>query len=133
MRSAFHLGDLASVQARPSRLWTQSLSWILFLVGIALYAQMSIARHRENPEDRVVPSVRQLAEGVRTSVVEPAEEDDPVDPGASFAEKLRRSMLWKDTLASGKRFLLALGLLIPAILLGLAAFLLFDWISALGR
>jgi NitT/TauT family transport system permease protein len=119
MKTAFHPSNLVGIQVQPSRLWTQSLSWVLFLVGITLYAQLSIARHRENPEDRVVPSARQLIEGVKTSVLEPAEEDDPLDPGASLWQRIQHSMLWKDTMASARRFLIALALLVPAILLGL--------------
>ncbi len=119
MSTAFHPADLAGIQVRPSRLWTQSLSWILFAVGIALYAQFSIARHKENPEDRVVPSAQQLIQGIKSAALEAPEEDDAVDPNASFFERFSHSMLWKDTLSSGKRFLIALALLIPAILLGL--------------
>ena len=119
MKTAFHPTDLAGIQVRPSRLWTQSLSWMLFIVGVILYAQLSIARHKENPEDRVVPSARQLMDGVKASVLEPAEEDDPLDPSASLSERIRHSMLWKDTVASARRFLIALALLVPAILLGL--------------
>jgi NitT/TauT family transport system permease protein len=119
MKSQFHPTDLVGVQVQPSRLWTQSLSWVLFLVGVMLYAQMSIARHKENPEDRVAPSAQQLIQGVKTAVLEPAEEDDPVDADAPLLEKVRHSMLWKDTMASARRFLIALALLIPAVLLGL--------------
>jgi NitT/TauT family transport system permease protein len=119
MTTRFHPPDLAGIQVRPSRLWTQSLSWILFFVGIALYAQLSIARHKENPDDRVVPSAQQLIEGVKASVLQPAEEDDPVDPGASLLQRVQHSMLWKDTMASARRFVIALLLLIPPILLGL--------------
>lgn len=119
MKSQFHPTDLVGVQVQPSRLWTQSLSWVLFLVGVMLYAQMSIARHKENPEDRVAPSALQLIQGVKTAVLEPAEEDDPVDADAPLLEKVRHSMLWKDTMASARRFLIALALLIPAVLLGL--------------
>jgi len=119
MKVAFHPSDLVSIQARPPRLWTQSMGWVLFVLGIVLYAQFSIARHKENPEDRVVPSAQQLVQGIRSTVLEPAEEDDSLDPGASLWQRLRHSMLWKDTLASGRRFALALALLIPAILLGL--------------
>lgn len=119
MKAAFHPADLVSVQARPSRLWTQSMSWVLFIAGVALYAQFSVARHKENPEDRVVPSVHQLAAGIRSSILEPAEEDDPVDPGAGVFQRLRHSMLWKDTASSSRRFFIALALLVPAILLGL--------------
>jgi NitT/TauT family transport system permease protein len=119
MTPRFHPADLAGIQVRPSRLWTQSMSWVLFIAGIVLYAQFSIARHKENPEDRVVPSASQLIQGVKASVLEPAEEDDPVDTGASLLTRVSHSMLWKDTVSSGKRFLIALALLVPAILLGL--------------
>lgn len=119
MATTFHPADLVGIQVRPSRVWTYSLSWVLFLAGVVIYAQFSIARHKENPEDRVVPSLHQLVAGVKTSVLEPAEEDDPVDPGAPVLERVRHSMLWKDTAASARRFLIALVLLVPAILLGL--------------
>jgi NitT/TauT family transport system permease protein len=119
MRTAFHPSDLTSIQVRPSWLWTQSLSWILFVIGIALYAQFSIARHKENPEDRVAPSAHQLVEGVKASVLEPAEEDDPLAADAPLLERVRQSMLWKDTVSSARRFFIALALLVPAVLLGL--------------
>jgi NitT/TauT family transport system permease protein len=119
MKTSFHPADLVSIQVRPARLWTQSLSWVLFLVGVVLYAQFSIARHKENPEDRVAPSLHQLAQGVRASVLEPAEEDDLIDASAPLFERVRHSMLWKDTVASARRFFIALALLIPAVLLGL--------------
>jgi NitT/TauT family transport system permease protein len=95
------------------------MSWSLFVLGIVLYVQFSIARHKENPEDRVAPSVSQLVGGIKASVLESAEEDDSTDAGAPLFERVRHSMLWKDTLSSGRRFLVALLLLIPAILLGL--------------
>lgn len=119
MATTFHPSDLMGIQVRPSRLWSRSLSWVLFLVGIALYAQFSIARHKENPEDRIVPSMHQLTEGVKSSVLEPAEEDDPLDPGASTWERVHHSMLWKDTVASARRFAIAFALLIPGVLVGL--------------
>ncbi|HUB53134.1 MAG TPA: ABC transporter permease subunit [Terracidiphilus sp.] len=119
MKPSFHPADLAGIQVRPSRLWTQSLGWVLFLVGIALYVNTSIARHKENPEDRIAPTATQLFNGLKSAALEPAEEDDPVDPGATLWQRLTHSMLWKDTLASSRRFLIALALLIPAVLLGL--------------
>jgi NitT/TauT family transport system permease protein len=119
MKTAFHPADLVGIQVRPVRLWTQSLSWVLFIAGIVIYAQFSISRHKENPEDRVAPSLHQLVQGVKSSVLEPAEEDDPVDADAPLLMRMRHSMLWKDTVASARRFLIALALLIPAVLLGL--------------
>jgi NitT/TauT family transport system permease protein len=119
MKANFHPGNLVGIQVRPTRLWTQSMSWMLFILGIAAYAHLSVLRHRENPYDRVAPSVQQLYRGITTAALQPAEEDTPLDPGASVWQHLRSSMLWKDTLASARRFLTALALMIPAILLGL--------------
>lgn len=113
------ISQLADIQARPKRLWTQSLSWVLFLVGIFTYTHFSVARHKENPEDRVVPSSAQLWQGIKASVLEPAEEDDALDPGANVFQRVTHSMLWKDTVSSARRFFIAIALLIPTILLGL--------------
>jgi len=44
------------IQARPNRLLSQALSCLLFVVCIGLYMQTSVSRHKENPEDRVVPN-----------------------------------------------------------------------------
>jgi NitT/TauT family transport system permease protein len=113
------VGHFADIQGRPRKLWTQSLSWVLFLFGIFIYTQFSIVRHKENPEDRVVPSISQLYQGIKGAVLEPAEEDDLLDENASIYQRLTHSMLAKDTLSSSGRFFGALLLLIPAILIGL--------------
>jgi NitT/TauT family transport system permease protein len=110
---------LADIQCRPRRLWTQSLSWVLFLIGIFAYTQFSIVRHKENPEDRVIPSGTQLWQGIKASVLEPAEEDDALDPSATTLQRVTHSMIWKDTVSSSRRFFIAIALLIPAILIGL--------------
>lgn len=119
MSSVPVLGHFADIQGRPRRLWTQSLSWVLFLVGIFTYTQFSIVRHKENPEDRVIPSSAQLWQGIKASVLEPAEEDDALDPGATTFQRVRHSMIWKDTVSSSRRFFIAIALLVPAILIGL--------------
>ncbi len=111
--------ELADIQGRPKRMWTQSLSWVLFALGVAVYLQFSIARHRENPDDRVMPTGTQLMAGVHSAVMDQPEEDDPLADGASRWERVTHGMLWKDTVASGERFGISLLLLIPAILLGL--------------
>ena len=118
------------IQARPNRLLAQALSCLLFLVCIGLDARTSISRHRENSEDRVVPNARQLAVGIRASVFEPAEEDDYIpSENASRWERFRHSMIWKDTASSGRRFLISLMLLIPAVVLALHIGL-FPWFGA---
>src|ERR1700761_351973 len=99
------------IQSRPSRATSQILSLLLFAVCIGLYLQTAVRRHHENPEDRVVPTVHQLLSGVHTVVLEPAEEDDYVAAdNASTFERFRHSMLVKDTVASGRRFLVATAL-----------------------
>jgi NitT/TauT family transport system permease protein len=118
MASSSFFPDLAGIQVRPGRWFSSTLSWTLFVLVVAVYMHFSLARHRDNPEDRVIPTPRQLAEGVRSSVLQPAEEDDPVDPGASILTRVRSSMMWKDTISSSRRFLIALALLVPTVLLG---------------
>ncbi len=113
------IGQLTDIQARPRRIWTQSISWVLFLVGIFIYTQFSVVRHKENPEDRVVPSGVQLWNGIKASVLEPAEEDDALDAGATTVQRVTHSMVWKDSVSSSRRFFMAIVLLIPAILIGL--------------
>jgi len=117
--SAFHPGQLANIQARPHRAWVQLLSWLLFIAAIGLYMHFSAARHRDNPEDRIAPNGHQLMQGIRASVLQPAEEDDDLPAGASTLQQIHHSMLWKDTAASATRFFIALALMIPAILIGL--------------
>jgi len=120
------------IQARPNRAIAQALSFVIFLVCLALYIHTSKVRHQENPEDRIVPNAQQLKAGIHSSVLEPAEEDDYVAPdGASKWERFRHSMILKDTLSSGRRFGIALLLLLPAVLIALHIGL-FPYINAGG-
>ena len=118
------------IQARPNRLLAQAISCVLFVVCIGLYMHTSVARHRENAEDRVVPSGHQLVAGIRSAVLEPAEEDDYIPAeSASTWERLRHSMIWKDTASSGGRFFISLALLIPFVVLAVHIGL-FPWFGA---
>jgi NitT/TauT family transport system permease protein len=107
------------IHARPQRAWAAILSWFLFAAGIAAYLWVAEARHRENPEDRVTPTIAQMATGMYNAVMQPAEEDEAAPAAAGFYDRLSHSMLWKDTRATSRRFLLSLALLFPAVLLGL--------------
>jgi len=118
------------IQANPNRLTSQALSCFLFVLCIGFYMHSSMARHRENPEDRVVPNQHQLLAGIRSAVLEPAEEDDYIAPDkASVWERLPHSMLWKDTASSGRRFFISLLLLVPIVILALHIGL-FPWFGA---
>ena len=49
------------INAKPNRPATLVFSWLLFAAGIAAYLWVAGARHRENPEERVTPTVEQMA------------------------------------------------------------------------
>jgi len=107
------------IHAKPGRVWSFALSWFLFAAGIGAYLWVADARHRENPEDRVTPTVAQMAKGMYNAVMQPAEEDEAAAADGGFWDRLGRSMLWKDTRATSRRFFYSLVLLIPAVILGL--------------
>lgn len=107
------------VHARPSRTLSLGLSWILFCLGICVYFYASQRRHHDNPEDRVMPTITQMFHGMSNAITNPAEDDEALPDNASLRQKFLASMLWKDTLATSRRFIYSVLLLIPAVLLGL--------------
>ena len=107
------------INAKPGRAWSLILSWFLFAAAIGGYLYVAQSRHAENPEDRVTPTVAQMATGMYNAVMQPAEEDEASVSDGSFGYKLTHSMLWKDTRATSRRFVYSLVLLFPAVLLGL--------------
>jgi NitT/TauT family transport system permease protein len=107
------------IHVKPNRFWSAGLSWFLFVAVVAAYLYVADARHRENPEDRVTPTVAQMATGMYHAVMQPAEEDEQVAAAGGWLDTVSRSMLWKDTRATSRRFFYSLVLLIPAVILGL--------------
>src|SRR4051812_50057415 len=91
------------IHAKPGRAWSLALSWFLFLAGIGAYLYVADARHRENPEDRVTPTVAQMATGMYHAVMQPAEEDEQVAAAGGWLDTVSRSMLWKDKRATSRR------------------------------
>jgi NitT/TauT family transport system permease protein len=68
-----------------------------------------------------MPTLRQMGQAISEAALKPAE-DEEVVAGAdtqSWAAKINHSMLWKDSKATGRRFILSMALLVPAVLLGL--------------
>jgi NitT/TauT family transport system permease protein len=107
------------IHSKPSRSLALVLSWVSFAAGIAAYFAVAHARHRENPEDRVMPTIVQMARGMFDAALKPAEDDEAQAAGGSIVERFLGSMLWKDTKATSRRFVYSMLLLIPAVLLGL--------------
>jgi NitT/TauT family transport system permease protein len=81
------------------------LSSILFVALFGLYLWGSYRRHVENPQDKLMPSISQLVNGVNNVAFEKDREG-----------KLR---LWIDTWASMKRFGIALAIVFCGAILGL--------------
>jgi NitT/TauT family transport system permease protein len=113
------MSAFALIHGKPGRMGGAVLSWSLFAIGIALYLWIAHARHADNPEDRVVPTVTQMARGMYDAVMQPAEDDEAQAADAGSAQRFLHSMLWKDTKATARRFLFAMLLLMPAVILGL--------------
>ncbi|HEX2713391.1 MAG TPA: ABC transporter permease subunit [Candidatus Acidoferrales bacterium] len=115
MRGGFQL-----IHCTPGRTATVLLSWFLFVLGIGLYVYSSQKRHQENPEDRIVPTLSQMARSTRSAALQAAEDDEQtVAEDAGWPQRFLAGMLWKDTKATGRRLFLSLVLLIPAVFLGL--------------
>jgi NitT/TauT family transport system permease protein len=108
------------IHAFPGRSTAWILSWILFAAGITSYFYVAQQRHRENPDDRVMPTAGQMIRAFQDAALKPAEEDQAIEEEtATLLTRVRSSMLWKDTIASGRRFLISVALLFPAVMLGL--------------
>jgi NitT/TauT family transport system permease protein len=107
------------IHAKPGRTATFLLSWALFAGGIALYLHVANARHIENPEERVTPTIAQMAQGMLNAALRPADDEEGQAPGATTLQQFLGSMLWKDTKATALRFAYAMLLLVPAVFLGL--------------
>jgi NitT/TauT family transport system permease protein len=113
--------SVLQIHAQPSRTTVWMLSWFLFATGIASYFWVSRGRHLDNPEDRVMPTLRQMGQGFSDALLKPAE-DTEVSADAdreSLFTRIRNGMLWTDTLATGRRFVISMALLFPAVILGL--------------
>jgi NitT/TauT family transport system permease protein len=106
---------LFAINAEPGKAATWILSWFLFALGIGMYLYTANQRHKENPDDRVVPTLSQLADGLHDAAFGTNEEAGTQSLPARFFQ----SMLWQDTVASAKRFGWAMILLVPAVILGL--------------
>ena len=113
--------SLLQIHAQPGRTAAFMLSWFLFAAGISAYFMVSSERHRDNPDDRVIPTLRQMGQAISDAALRPAGEDEtPTDADQqTWWGRLRHGMLWKDTEATGRRFFLSMAVLFPAVLIGL--------------
>ena len=119
------------IHAYPGRATAWILSWCLFAAGVVSYFYVALERHRDNPDDRVMPTIAQMVRAFQDAALKPAEEEEQDSAAAQTPiARLRSSMLWKDTAATSRRFLISVALLFPAVLLGLHMAM-FPYIGAL--
>jgi len=111
--------SLLRIHTPPGRTAAWLLSWFLFGAGITAYFYLAAVRHRENPDDRIMPTAVQMLHAFRDAVLKPAGDEEVLDDSAPLASRIRSSLLWTDTIATGRRFLISMALLLPAVLLGL--------------
>ncbi len=90
------------------------LGVISLLVLLGGYTLLSWAKHRENPEDKTIPTWSQLAGGVKQIVSPPPQRSGGLLAAAlgetESAQKKEPPMLWRDLKATGARFLVGYGL-----------------------
>jgi len=91
--------NIFGIYAKLPRWMQVVLTLLPFAFLIAVYISVASQRHQENPDDKVMPTVRQLAEGFHRAATEPDRDG-----------KIR---LWVDTVASLRR--LAIGVLLAAV------------------
>jgi len=109
------------IHEHPGRVTAWALSWFLFAAGIASYFYVAQIRHRENPDDRVTPTAVQMVQSFADAALKPAGDEEASDSAAppSLGSRITSSMLWKDSIATSRRFLISVLLLFPAVILGL--------------
>ena len=111
--------SLFRIDAQPARVPSWVLSWFLFAAGIIAYFYAAEQRHRENPDERVMPTVTQMVRAFQEAAAKPAETTDTQEAPQTLIQRVRGSMLATDTIATARRFLISVALLFPAVLLGL--------------
>lgn len=91
--------------AKPGPKMSWGLGLCLFLLALIAYVAVAESRHRENPDDKVVPTFSKMVDGFYSVAFE--------------KDRNEEYRLWVDTWASFKRVGIAALFLIFAVLLGL--------------
>ncbi len=94
-----------NTQAKVGKYTSFFLSILLFLLTFFVYFLTAHIRHKENPDDKIVPTATEMIDGLQRVAIK--------------KDRKGELRLWVDTFASGKRFLISLFLLIFAVILGL--------------
>ena len=97
--------EFFKVNAQPSRIASVVFPLLPFILCIVVYIATAHVRHQENPRDKLVPTVAQLADGFQRSAFEP--------------DRKGEYRLAIDTIASIRRFAIGVALLFFGVIIGL--------------
>ncbi|MGA1868452.1 MAG: ABC transporter permease [bacterium] len=93
------------INARPRRTSALIISSLLFIICITTYFVGSYLRHKENPQDKVMPTISEMVQGLYRS--------------AFTRDRKGEYRLLVDSVASARRFFIGTALLFLAMILGL--------------
>ncbi len=93
------------IRATPGKSVSYLLPVLPFLISILFYIYASGERHKENPKDKLVPTVGQMAKGFGRTAFEPDRKGD--------------YRLWLDTWASTKRIAISMVFIFLGVFIGL--------------
>lgn len=93
------------INAEPGPVVSILLPAALFVLSIGVYLVTAHLRHQENPQDKLVPTLSEMGEGFYRTAFE--------------ADRKGDYRLLVDTVASGRRFLISVALMVFAVTLGL--------------
>lgn len=93
------------INAQIGRKTSLVLSALPFVVCIIAYLITAHIRHQENPKDKMVPTFSKMVDGVKRTAFQKDRKDE--------------YRLLVDTIASGRRFFIGVGLLFGGVILGL--------------
>lgn len=101
------LRNFYRLRTRPGRSISVLLSLVLFLVCIKIYYNTSVERHAENPQDKLVPTGKQLWDGFKKTVFEVNIKEEYDENGEIIKSDLPQSlqearMRDRQALAEGK-------------------------------
>ncbi|MFA6401260.1 MAG: ABC transporter permease subunit [Salinivirgaceae bacterium] len=127
-----------NINAKPSKWSSATLGILLFAISIILYGYASINRHKENPNDKLIPTAGQMVHSFTKAIFQPVIEEQYNEEGelletnqprtlkeAYHSGKLKEMLkngewqLWDDTKASAYRVFIAVLFIFLGILIGL--------------
>lgn len=127
-----------NINARPGKTPSFFLGLIFFLICIIFYGASSAQRHKENPNDKLIPTPAQMWQSFTRAVFSPVIEYEYDDDGEIINDNQPKTLkeareqgkllemlkngnwqLWEDTKASAYRVFIAMIFIFLGVLLGL--------------